>query len=152
MQLIAAIVFGLACLAHSACALVASVSRRIRSRFAAMSHAQPQVVGSEAYLLLSNLQSGSNIGSICRNALAFNVSEVVIVGRKELKMRQADRGARSRLRFSYFVSLAEAAAYLRTERQCSIVGIEICAEAVSLMTFPFEQARNYAFVFGNEGR
>ena len=39
-----------------------------------------------SYILLSNLQSGSNIGSICRNALAFGVSEVVVVGRKDFKV------------------------------------------------------------------
>lgn len=47
----------------------------------------------KCYVIISNLQSGSNIGSICRNALAFNVHEVIVVGRKGFrdKMRQADR-------------------------------------------------------------
>jgi tRNA G18 (ribose-2'-O)-methylase SpoU len=103
------------------------------------------------FLLLSNLQSGSNIGSICRNALAFNVSEVVIVGRKDIKMRQADRGARLVLNITHFVSLAEAGAYLRDTHSCRVLGIEICDEATSIMQYAFDPSVNYAFVFGNEG-
>jgi tRNA(Leu) C34 or U34 (ribose-2'-O)-methylase TrmL len=68
----------------------------------------------KCYLVLSNLQSGSNIGSICRNALAFNVSEVIVVGQRGFrdKMRQADRGAKMRLNFVHFQTLPEAIAYL----------------------------------------
>jgi tRNA G18 (ribose-2'-O)-methylase SpoU len=64
----------------------------------------PQV--NRSYLLLSNLQSGSNIGSICRNSLAFGVSEVIIVGRREFtgKMRGADRGAKFKQNFANFPS------------------------------------------------
>ena len=114
---------------------------------------QPPSEGSspKAFLLLSNLQSGANIGSICRNALAFNVSEVVIVGRREVKMRQADRGARQRLRIVHFLSLSEAADYLRHTHGCRFLGIEICEEADSLMAYSFRHDNNYCFIFGNEG-
>ena len=105
----------------------------------------------KAFLLLSNLQSGANIGSICRNALAFNVSEVVVVGRKDVKMRQADRGARQRLRLTHFVTVAEAADYLQSAHNCTFIGIEICEQAVSLMTYEFSSQKNYCFLFGNEG-
>ena len=105
----------------------------------------------KALLLLSNLQSGANIGSICRNALAFNVSEVVIVGRKDVKMRQADRGARQRLKLTHFVTMAEAATYLQSAHNCTFIGIEICEQAVSLMSYEFESETNYCFIFGNEG-
>jgi tRNA G18 (ribose-2'-O)-methylase SpoU len=33
----------------------------------------------ESYVIIQNLQY-SNIGSICRNCMAFNVKEVVVVG------------------------------------------------------------------------
>lgn len=118
--------------------------------FAASQQAE-QSPSPRCFLLLSNLQSGSNIGSICRNALAFNVSEVVIVGRKDVKMRQADRGAKLRLPFVHFVSIAEAAEYLRQQQNCQLVGVEICDAAHSIMTYPFDATRNYAFLFGNEG-
>ena len=40
---------------------------------------------SKSYIILSNIQSGSNLGSITRNALAFGVSEILVVGRKDFK-------------------------------------------------------------------
>jgi hypothetical protein len=87
----------------------------------------------KCYVIISNLQSGSNIGSICRNALAFNVHEVVVVGRKGFrdKMRNADRGAKRRQTFVHFNSVAEAATYLKETKNCSIVGVEILDSAVS---------------------
>lgn len=86
----------------------------------------------KCYVIISNLQSGSNIGSICRNALAFNVHEVIVVGRKGFrdKMRNADRGAKRRQTFVHFNSVSEAAVYLKEERNCSIVGVEIMDSAV----------------------
>jgi tRNA G18 (ribose-2'-O)-methylase SpoU len=47
-----------------------------------------------SYVILSNIQSGSNIGTICRNCLAFGVEEVLVIGKKDFrgKMRGADRG------------------------------------------------------------
>ena len=88
----------------------------------------------KCYVVISNLQSGSNIGSICRNALAFNVDEVIVVGRKGFrdKMRQADRGAKRRQKFIHFNSVSEAGIYLKEAKNCSIVGIEIMDSAVSL--------------------
>jgi tRNA G18 (ribose-2'-O)-methylase SpoU len=88
----------------------------------------------KCYVIISNLQSGSNIGSICRNALAFNVHEVIVIGRKGFrdKMRNADRGAKRKQSFVHFNSILEAATYLKEKRNCSIVGVEIMDTAVSL--------------------
>ena len=104
-----------------------------------------------SYIIISNLQSGSNIGSICRNALAFNVHEVIIVGRRDFrsKMRQADRGAKERQKFTHFNSIAEARTYLKEESNATIIGIEIMDSAVSLTAQPLSQST--AFMFGNEG-
>ena len=88
----------------------------------------------KCYVVISNLQSGSNIGSICRNSLAFNVHEVIVIGRKGFrdKMRQADRGAKRRQTFVHFNSIVEASTYLKDEKNCTIVGIEIMDTAVSV--------------------
>jgi tRNA G18 (ribose-2'-O)-methylase SpoU len=97
------------------------------------------------------LQSGSNIGSICRNALAFNVSEVIIVGRKNIKekMYQTDRGARRMLKFKFFLTISDASNYLKTEKNCKIYGIEIMSDAKPITSFTF--IGSTAFIFGNEG-
>jgi len=107
------------------------------------------------YILLSNLQSGSNIGDICRNALAFNVSEVIIIGRSNYagKMRGADRGAKRNLKFVEFPSTPLAASYLKEQKHACIIGIEIMADAVPLTTSHHDLLfyGPTAFMFGNEG-
>lgn len=121
------------------------VNPKLKSKVALHSHVEFSVI-------LSNIQSGSNIGSICRNALAFNASEVIIVGRNnfEGKMRNADRGARGRLKFTNINSLTEVKDYLLTTKNCSnILGVEIHPEALPIPTYPF--TGNVAFMFGNEG-
>ena len=109
----------------------------------------------KSYVILSNLQSGSNIGSICRNALSFGVSEVLVVGRKNYKgkMRQADRGAKEILKFRSFPSTAEAANYLKSpEVDAEIVGLEIMEGSEPLSTLTYKTGQNVAFIFGNEGK
>ena len=102
------------------------------------------------FVILNNLQSGSNIGSICRNALAFNASEVILVGKKGVpQMRQTDRGARGRLAYKHFFTVREAACYLKAEHNCLILGIEITDDATPITRNPFHRAT--AFMFGNEG-
>lgn len=106
------------------------------------------------YILLSNLQSGSNIGDICRNALAFNVSEVIIIGRSNYagKMRGADRGAKRNLKFTEFPSTPLAAAYLKEEKNATIIGIEIMGTALPITsTQELFDHGPIAFLFGNEG-
>ena len=110
------------------------------------------------YILLSNLQSGSNIGRIVRSASIFGVHEVVIVGQRKFRLA-ADHGARFDVPFRHFYSFDEAKAYLVAERSCDVVGVEIEDSASPLArydrstgvaTFPFTGST--AFVFGNEGR
>ena len=108
--------------------------------------------------MLSNLQSGSNIGRIVRSASIFGVHEVVIVGQRKFRLA-ADHGARFDVPFRHFYSFDEAKAYLVAERSCDVVGVEIEDSASPLArydrstgvaTFPFTGST--AFVFGNEGR
>ncbi len=108
----------------------------------------------KSFVILSNLQSGNNIGNVCRNALAFNVHEVLIVGKPNFKekLRGSDKGAKSRLVFKHYNSIADAASYLRTEYpNISICGIEIMESATSIASYHFQEAINYCFLFGNEG-
>jgi tRNA G18 (ribose-2'-O)-methylase SpoU len=105
-----------------------------------------------AYIILSNLQSGNNIGSICRNALAFNVKEVLIIGKNNhfTKMRGADRGAKSRLQFSSHLTHLDAKIYLQSVNCYSIYGVEIHPNAMRIDDIQFNHQPT-AFVFGNEG-
>lgn len=105
-----------------------------------------------SYVIISNLQSGANIGQICRNALAFNVHEVLVVGRNNFngKMRGADRGAKFMQRFVHLTSTAEARDYIKErEPDCQILGVEIADKAISIRDYKFRGST--AFMFGNEG-
>lgn len=101
-------------------------------------------------IILTNLQSGANIGSVCRNCLAFNVTQVIMVGRRDFngKMRNNDRGAKFLLNFVHFNSLEEAVAHLKAQ-DAIIAGIEISEESKSVLESPFYP--HTAFMFGNEG-
>mmetsp|Transcript_24297 Transcript_24297/g.34826 ORF Transcript_24297/g.34826 Transcript_24297/m.34826 type:complete len:240 (-) Transcript_24297:234-953(-) len=117
------------------------------------------------YVILSNIQSGSNIGSICRNCLAFNVSAVVVIGRKDFrqKMRMADRGAKTRLKFLHFLTYEEAIADLKDNSPggCHFIGVEITESSSPISNTYFDSLfkstsnlstpSNVAFLFGNEG-
>ena len=62
--------------------------------------------------------SGSNIGTIFRNSLAFGMSEVIFVVRKDFfgKMRGSDRGTKSKQKFSQLVPSTEEAVQYILER------------------------------------
>ena len=109
----------------------------------------------KSFVILSNLQSGSNIGSICRNCLSFGVSEVLIVGRSNYKgkMRLADQGAKEKLKFKVFSSTGEAVSYLKDpEIDAEVIGLEIMDESECLKNLKYSPGRNTAFIFGNEGK
>lgn len=102
------------------------------------------------FIVVNNLQSGSNIGSICRNALAFNAHEVITVGRKGLpSMHHADKGSRFKVKFTHFPTTKEASVYLKETHNCTVFGVEITADSTPVTKQPFR--RSSAFVFGNEG-
>ena len=133
-----------------------------------------------SYILLSNLQSGSNIGAVCRNALAFGVTEVIVVGRKDFKvdcfhyhvefnsshihlyrtltvlyfknkMRGSDRGAKFRQNFAQFPSTTEAVSYLRELEPDGITILGVEITKDSQSIAKSPYTGPTAFVFGNEG-
>jgi tRNA G18 (ribose-2'-O)-methylase SpoU len=112
-----------------------------------------------SYVVLSNLQSGGNIGNILRSASIFGCEELVFVGQKRHRLT-GDHGSRFDLRRRHMWSHIEARDYLH-KRGVRIYGIEIMADALPIMRydpetgvvrFPFDrQWQGAAFVMGNEG-
>jgi tRNA G18 (ribose-2'-O)-methylase SpoU len=117
--------------------------------------------GPLAYVVVSNLQSGGNIGNILRSASIFGVIECLIVGQKRLKSFSGDHGARFDLARRHMWSHDDVKDYLH-EKGVRIYGIEIMADAepimrydrdTGVMRFPFDrQWQGAAFLFGNEGK
>mmetsp|Transcript_24590 Transcript_24590/g.41906 ORF Transcript_24590/g.41906 Transcript_24590/m.41906 type:complete len:542 (+) Transcript_24590:2-1627(+) len=117
-----------------------------------------------AYVILSNLQSGGNIGNIVRSASIFGCEECIVVGQKRYRMT-GDHGSRLDLPQRHMWSHADVREYL-DEKRVRIYGIEIMENASPIMQydretgvvkFPFEAEceggwSGSAFIFGNEGQ
>ncbi|KAK1732548.1 SpoU family RNA methyltransferase [Skeletonema marinoi] len=117
-----------------------------------------------AYVILSNLQSGGNIGNIVRSASIFGCEECIVVGQKRYRMT-GDHGSRLDLPQRHMWSHADVKEYL-DEKRVRIYGIEIMENASPIMQydretgvvkFPFEAEceggwSGSAFIFGNEGQ
>ena len=117
--------------------------------------------GPLAFVVVSNLQSGGNIGNIVRSASIFGVTECVVVGQKRYRLT-GDHGARFDLPRQHLWSHSEARDYLKDKKGgVRIYGIEIVPDAAPIMRydrdtgvvhFPFDrQWSGAAFIFGNEG-
>jgi len=124
-----------------------------------------------AYVIVSNLQSGSNIGNIVRSASIFGCEECLVVGQKRYRMT-GDHGARFDLPRRHVYTHADARDYLLqnendqdgdpSNSRIRIYGVEIMANAspimrydheTGIMHFPFHrQWKGAAFIFGNEGQ
>jgi len=112
-----------------------------------------------SYVVVSNLQSGGNIGNILRSASIFGCEECVVVGQKRHRLT-GDHGSRFDLRRHHIWSHTEARDYLH-QKGVRIYGIEIMANASPIMEydpvtevvrFPFDRRwQGAAFVMGNEG-
>ena len=112
-----------------------------------------------SHIVVSNLQSGGNIGNILRSASIFGCEECIVVGQKRHRLT-GEHGSRLDLRRCHMWSHIEAKEYLH-ERGVRIYGIEIMTNASPIMKydpetgvvhFPFDrQWQGAAFVMGNEG-
>ncbi|KAL7532169.1 hypothetical protein ACHAXR_010502 [Thalassiosira sp. AJA248-18] len=116
-----------------------------------------------AYVIVSNLQSGSNIGNILRSASIFGCKECIVVGQRRYRLT-GDHGSRFHLPRTHMYSHADVKEYLHA-MGVTIYGIEIMENASPIMRyeketgivkFPFDNAESStvgaAFIFGNEGQ
>ena len=112
-----------------------------------------------SYVVVSNLQSGANIGNILRSASIFGCEECIVVGQRRYRLT-GEHGSRLDLPRRHMWSHADVKEYLHG-KGVRIYGIEIMENATPVMRydadtgivhFPFN--REYtgsAFIFGNEG-
>ncbi|KAH0478025.1 MAG: uncharacterized protein KVP18_003448 [Porospora cf. gigantea A] len=101
----------------------------------------------EAYLVLHNIQGRGNFGTLLRNACAFGVKTVLVVGEAKMKTF-GNQGTLSHMTLLHFPSLLEAKEWL-TDRSISLVGVEIVPEAKPIQSQAFSGST--AFMLGNEG-
>lgn len=106
-------------------------------------------------LVLDNIRSALNVGSIFRTADAFAVESIVLCGitakPPHREMLKTALGATESVDWRYFSSVEEALEHLKAQGVL-IAAIEQTDERVSLQHFTPEPERKYAFILGNEVR
>ncbi len=104
-------------------------------------------------IVLDNIRSLNNIGSVFRTADAFMVEKVVLCGIStpppHPEIHKTALGAELSVSWEHYSSTVEAIEKLKGEAW-TIVGIEQVENSTMLNQFKAEQGKKYALVFGNE--
>lgn len=104
-------------------------------------------------LVLDNIRSALNVGSVFRTADAFAAEGLILCGftatppHKEIL--KTSLGASSTVAWNHFQDTAEAIQYLNREGY-SIVCLEQTDRSIPLQSFTLQTDIKYAFVLGNE--
>jgi len=104
-------------------------------------------------IVLDNIRSFSNVGSVFRTADAFLVEAIYLCGitgkPPHREIRKTALGATESMTWKYFERTADAVKELRSFGYI-IVGIEQAEGAISLSDFRINKGNKYALFFGHE--
>lgn len=104
-------------------------------------------------MVLDNVRSLNNIGSIFRTCDAFAVSELVLCGISQTppsaEIHKTALGAEDSVAWRYFSDTLDAIAALRAEGY-TICCLEQVHHSISLSDFAVDPARRYAIIAGHE--
>jgi 23S rRNA (guanosine2251-2'-O)-methyltransferase len=104
-------------------------------------------------IVLDNVRSQSNVGSVFRTADAFLTEAVYLCGITSCpphrEINKTALGATESVTWKYFVNTADAINELK-EKGYKIISIEQAEGSVELQNLQIETGRKYALVFGHE--
>jgi 23S rRNA (guanosine2251-2'-O)-methyltransferase len=104
-------------------------------------------------VVLDNVRSLNNIGSIFRTADAFLVESIYLCGitgtPPHREIQKTALGATESVVWKYFENTQDAIINLKSEGY-KIISIEQAEKSISLKDFQLKEDEKYAFVFGNE--
>jgi tRNA G18 (ribose-2'-O)-methylase SpoU len=104
-------------------------------------------------VVLDNIRSLNNIGSVFRTSDAFRVEAVYLCGITSCPphrdIQKTALGATESVYWEYFEKTADAVKRLK-EKNYTVVSIEQVDTPVKLNEFVPDKTKHYAFVFGNE--
>jgi len=104
-------------------------------------------------IVLDNVRSGLNVGSVFRTADAFLVSKIMLCGitasPPEREVLKTSLGATETVKWNYFSDTIEAVQQLKTEN-FKIFAVEQSVDSVLLDAFAPEPGEKYALIFGHE--
>lgn len=104
-------------------------------------------------IVLDNIRSQANVGSVFRTADAFLVERICLCGITSTppnrEIRKTALGATESVSWSYHKSTLEAVTGLKEEGYI-IIGIEQVEHSIELQDYIPEEGKKYALIFGNE--
>lgn len=105
-------------------------------------------------VVLDNVRSGSNVGSVFRTADAFAIEELILCGitamPPEREILKTALGATESVKWTHFGTTIDAISLLK-QNDYKVFAIEQADPSISLETFQFApDVDRLAFVFGNE--
>ncbi|KNH09694.1 hypothetical protein XU18_0379 [Perkinsela sp. CCAP 1560/4] len=102
--------------------------------------------------MIHNTAMKRNIGAILRIAAAFDVDEIIFVGKKKSMQTFGAHGTQRRMKIQFFQHMRDAIEVIRDEMKCLLVGIEIMPGAKSIRENPLPFYGNTCFLLGSEGQ
>jgi tRNA G18 (ribose-2'-O)-methylase SpoU len=104
-------------------------------------------------IVLDNVRSQNNVGSIFRTADAFLTKKIYLCGitarPPHRDIQKTALGATESVEWSYFETTVDAVRELKTEGY-KIIGIEQAEGSVELQNVKIDKEKKYALVFGHE--
>lgn len=104
-------------------------------------------------IVLDNVRSGSNVGSVFRTADAFLAERIFLCGitakPPQRDINKTALGATESVVWEYHPETIEAVNRLKSEGY-TIIAVEQAEGSVKLQDFPFSSKERYVFVFGHE--
>jgi 23S rRNA (guanosine2251-2'-O)-methyltransferase len=110
-------------------------------------------VKSPFVIVLDNVRSHCNVGSVFRTADAFLTKKICLCGitarPPHREIQKTALGATESVEWSYYESTTDAISELKAEGY-RIIGIEQTAGSINLQNVVIEKGQKYALVFGHE--
>jgi tRNA G18 (ribose-2'-O)-methylase SpoU len=104
-------------------------------------------------IVLDNVRSHNNVGSVFRTADAFLTRKIYLCGitarPPHRDIQKTALGATESVEWSYFETTTDAVMELKAEGY-KIIGIEQAEGSVELQNVKIDKGKNYALVFGHE--
>ncbi len=104
-------------------------------------------------IVLDNVRSLNNIGSVFRTSDAFLVEEILLCGicatPPHREIHKTALGAEDSVKWQYFEDTLDALSYLKSKEVITLA-IEQADEATMLNAFQPENGKKYAIILGNE--
>jgi len=104
-------------------------------------------------IVLDNIRSAMNVGSVFRTSDAFLIEEIILVGitaqPPNREIQKTALGATETVTWKYFSTATECIQYLR-EKNYTILSVEQSDNSVMLPDFKIDINGKYALVLGNE--